>query len=170
MQLELTTLTRALRVLPRIDPGVYLAVNCSHRAAVSAELAALVEPVADRLVLEITEHEAVEDYDDLVDALAPLRARGARVAIDDAGAGFASLRHTVRIAPDIVKLDLSLTRDIDSDRAKRALATAFVSFAHEMGFSLVAEGIETAKELATLRELGVGYGQGFHLAEPGPLP
>ena len=69
-----------------------------------------------------------------------------------------------------MKLDLSLTRNIDSDRAKRALATALVSFAHEMRFSLVAEGIETAKELATLRELGVGYGQGYFLAEPGPLP
>ena len=118
-------------------------------------------------MLEITEHEAVEDYDDLVDALAPLRRLGARVAIDDAGAGFASLRHTLRIAPDIVKLDMSLTRDIDGDRAKRALAAALVSFASEMGFALVAEGIETAAELATVRELGVGYGQGFFLAEPG---
>ena len=170
VQLELTTLRHALRAVPKMDPGLYLAVNCSHRAAVSIELASLIEPLADRLVLEITEHEAVEDYDDLVDALAPLRARGARVAIDDAGAGFASLRHTVRIAPDIVKLDMSLTRDIDTDRAKRALATALVSFAVEMGFSLVAEGIETAGELATLRELGVGYGQGFFLGEPGPLP
>ena len=115
-------MTHALRAVPKMDPGVYLAVNCSHRAAVSTDLATLIEPLADRLVLEITEHEAVEDYDDLVDALAPLRARGARVAIDDAGAGFASLRHTVRIAPDIVKLDMSLTRDIDTDRAKRALA------------------------------------------------
>jgi EAL domain-containing protein (putative c-di-GMP-specific phosphodiesterase class I) len=120
-------------------------------------------------VLEITEHEAVEDYDDLVDALAPLRSLGAKVAIDDAGAGFASLRHTLRIAPDIVKLDMSLTRDIDGDRAKRALAAALVSFASEMGFALVAEGIETAAELTTVRELGVGYGQGFFLAEPGPL-
>jgi len=169
VQLELTTTRRALRALPRIDPIVYLAVNCSYRAAVSAELAALLEPYADRLVLEITEHEAVEDYDHLVDALAPLRARGARVAIDDAGAGFASLRHTLRIAPDIVKLDLSLTRDIDTDRAKRALAAALVSFAQEMGFALVAEGIETAQELKTLRDLGVGYGQGFFLAAPGEL-
>jgi EAL domain-containing protein (putative c-di-GMP-specific phosphodiesterase class I) len=79
------------------------------------------------------------------------------------------LRHTLRIAPDIVKLDMSLTRDIDGDRAKRALAAALVSFASEMGFALVAEGIETAAELATVRELGVGYGQGFFLAEPGPL-
>ena len=80
-------MTHALRAVPKMDPGVYLAVNCSHRAAVSTDLATLIEPLADRLVLEITEHEAVEDYDDLVDALAPLRARGARVAIDDAGAG-----------------------------------------------------------------------------------
>ncbi len=170
VQLELTTVTQALRALPRIDPGAYLAVNCSHRAAISAELAALVEPHASRLVLEITEHDAVEDYETLVDSLAPLRALGAKVAIDDAGAGFASLRHTLRIAPDIVKLDMSLTRDIDSDRARRALAAAMVSFAREMDFSLVAEGIETAEELATLRELGIGFGQGFFLAEPSPLP
>ena len=169
VQLELTTITQALRALPRIAPDRYLAVNCSHRAAVSPELATLLEPHAARIVLEITEHEAVEDYEHLVDALAPLRARGARVAIDDAGAGFASMRHTVRIAPDIVKLDLSLTRDIDTDRARRALATAMVSFAREMGCALVAEGIETAGELATLRDLGVGFGQGFFLAEPGPL-
>ena len=169
VQLELTTIAQALRALPRIDPGLYLAVNCSHRAAVSAELAALLEPHAGRLVLEITEHEAVEDYDaPRRGARAAARPRHA-VAIDDAGAGFASLRHTLRIAPDIVKLDLSLTRDIDSDRAKRALAAALVSFAREMGFALVAEGIETAEELATLAELGVGFGQGFFLAEPGPL-
>ena len=130
----------------------------------------MLEPHAERVVVEITEHEAVEDYDHLVDGLAPLRARGARVAIDDAGAGFASLRHTLRIAPDIVKLDLSLTRAIDTDRAKRALATALTSFATEMRFDLVAEGVETAGELATLRELGVRFGQGFYLAEPGPLP
>ncbi|MEX1262639.1 MAG: EAL domain-containing protein [Actinomycetota bacterium] len=169
VQLELVTLKQALHALPKIPPHVYLAVNCSHRAALSTELAALLEPHADRLVVEITEHEAVEDYATLVDSLAPLRARGARVAIDDAGAGFASLRHTLRIAPDIVKLDMSLTRGIDSDRAKRALAAAMVSFAAEMDFSLVAEGIETAEELKTLRELRVGFGQGFFLGEPGPL-
>ncbi|HEX7247018.1 MAG TPA: EAL domain-containing protein, partial [Actinomycetota bacterium] len=109
VQLELTTLRQALRALPRLGPDIYMAVNCSHRAAISTELAELLQPHAGRLVLEITEHEAVEDYPSLVDALAPLRASGARVAIDDAGAGFASLRHTLRIAPDIVKLDMSLT-------------------------------------------------------------
>jgi EAL domain-containing protein (putative c-di-GMP-specific phosphodiesterase class I) len=104
-----------------------------------------------------------------VGALAPLRARGTRIAIDDAGAGFASLRHTLHIAPDIVKLDMSLTRGIDADRTKRALAAAMVSFAEEVGFALVAEGIETREELEALRELGVAFGQGFFMAEPGPL-
>jgi EAL domain-containing protein (putative c-di-GMP-specific phosphodiesterase class I)/CheY-like chemotaxis protein len=169
VQLELTAVAQALRTLPRVPEGVYLALNCSHRAAVSEELAALLEPNADRLVLEITEHEAIEDYDAFVDALAPLRARGTRIAIDDAGAGFASLRHTLLIAPDIVKLDMSLTRGIDGDRTKRALAAAMVAFAEEVGFALVAEGIETADELEALRALGVGFGQGFFLAEPAPL-
>ena len=169
VQLELTTVGQALRALPKVPERAYLALNCSHRAAVSDELAALLEPHADRLVLEITEHEAIEDYDALVGALAPLRARGTRIAIDDAGAGFASLRHTLHIAPDIVKLDMSLTRGIDGDRTKRALAAALVSFAEEVGFALVAEGIETREELDALRELGVAAGQGFFLAEPGPL-
>jgi EAL domain-containing protein (putative c-di-GMP-specific phosphodiesterase class I)/CheY-like chemotaxis protein len=169
VQLELTTVAQALRGLSRVPEGVYLALNCSHRAAVSEELAALLAPHAERLVLEITEHEAIEDYDDLVGALAPLRARGTRIAIDDAGAGFASLRHTLHIAPDIVKLDMSLTRGIDADRTKRALAAAMVSFAEEVGFALVAEGIETREELESLRELGVAFGQGFFMAEPGPL-
>lgn len=145
-------------------------MNCSHRAAVSSELASLVGPHADRVVLEITEHDAVEDYEGLVGALTPLRARGTRVAIDDAGAGFASLRHTLQLAPDIVKVDISLTRDIDTDRGRRALAKALISFADEMGMTIVAEGIESEAELKTLRDLGVKYGQGFYLAEPAPLP
>ena len=91
------------------------------------------------------------------------------MAIDDAGAGFASLRHTVRIAPDIVKLDLSLTRDIDSTarsaRSRRRSSRSRTRWASPRG-----RGHRDGEELATLRELGVGYGQGFHLAEPGPLP
>jgi EAL domain-containing protein (putative c-di-GMP-specific phosphodiesterase class I) len=102
-------------------------------------------------------------------ALAGLRAMGVRVAIDDAGAGFASLRHTLLLSPDIVKVDISLTRDIDADRGRRALASALISFAEEMGMTIVAEGIETEAELKALRELGVRYGQGYYLAEPGPL-
>jgi EAL domain-containing protein (putative c-di-GMP-specific phosphodiesterase class I)/CheY-like chemotaxis protein len=168
-RLELAAISEALRSIPQLPDGVYLGVNCSHRVALSQELSDIVAEHADRIVIEITEHEAVDDYDELEAALAELRAAGVRVAIDDAGAGFASLRHALRIAPDIVKLDVSLVRGIDEDRAKRALATAIISFAAEMGMSLVAEGIETEQELETLRSLGVQLGQGFYLARPGPL-
>jgi EAL domain-containing protein (putative c-di-GMP-specific phosphodiesterase class I)/CheY-like chemotaxis protein len=167
--LELTAVRQALRSLPLIPPDSYLSINCSHRAAVSPELGALLELDASRIVIEITEHEAVEDYDALIRALEGLRSSGVRVAIDDAGSGFASLRHTLRIAPDIVKLDISLTRDIDADRGRAALAAALVSFADEMGIAMVAEGIETAGELDTLLGLGVQFGQGFHIAAPGSL-
>ena len=169
VQLELTTIAQALREMDRVPEGAYLAVNCSHHAATSSQLARLLGSDAGRIVLEITEHEAVEDYVALVTALAPLREMGARIAIDDAGAGFASMRHTLQITPDIVKMDMSLTRGIDADRAKRALAAALISFTEEMDIAMVAEGIQTAEELETLASLGVRFGQGFYLAEPAPL-
>ncbi|MBI3648990.1 MAG: EAL domain-containing protein [Actinobacteria bacterium] len=170
--LELAALRLAIEALPRLPElldGPYLSINCSHRVAMSAELAELLSPHGPRIVVEITEHERVEDYALLSAALDRLRATGVRIAIDDAGAGFASLRHTLQIAPDIVKVDISLTRDIDKDRAKRALTSALISFADELDMSIVAEGIETREELATLLELGVPFGQGFYLAKPEPL-
>jgi EAL domain-containing protein (putative c-di-GMP-specific phosphodiesterase class I) len=170
VQLELATIRHAISLLAQLPPRAYLSVNCSHRAARAEELLPVLEPVASRMVVEITEHEAVDDYDELARALAPLRELGVRIAIDDAGAGYASLRHTLQIAPDIVKVDISLTRSIDSDRGRRALASALISFAEEMGMTIVAEGIETAAELQTLQELGVHYGQGYFLAHPGALP
>lgn len=169
VQLELTTVRRAMEALPSIPSPAYLSVNCSHRAAMSPELLSLIGPNASRMVFEITEHEPVADYPALAVAVAELRELGARLAIDDAGAGFASLRHTLMLHPDIVKVDISLTRDIDTDRAKRALAAALISFGEEMGISIVAEGIETAAELETLVALGVPFGQGFFLARPAPI-
>ncbi len=169
LQLELATIRQALEQLPNVPPGAYLSVNCSHRSAASHELAELLAPHAERTVVEITEHEPVDDYDTLAGALDRLRTLGVRIAIDDAGAGYASLRHALQLEPDIIKVDISLTRDIDSDRGRRALASALIRFADEMAMTIVAEGIETDAELATLRNLGVRYGQGFYLAEPGPL-
>lgn len=170
IQLELTTIREALSALPKLPPGAYLSVNASHHAAMSPDLPAILEAMGPRIVVEITEHEAVGDYAALLRSLDTLRGSGCRVAIDDAGAGFASLRHTLQLAPDIVKVDISLTRDIDSDRGRRALASALISFADEMGMTIVAEGIESKAELDTLLELGVVYGQGYFLAEPAPLP
>lgn len=169
VQLELTAIQQALQGLDRIPAHAYLSVNASHRAAMTPRLLETLGPRAHRVMVEITEHEPISDYPRLGAALAALRARGTRVAIDDAGAGFASLRHTLQLAPDHVKLDISLTRSIDTDRARRAMASALISFADEMDMTIVAEGIETQRELDTLLELGVRYGQGFFLAEPGPL-
>ena len=97
-----------------------------------------------------------------------LRAAGVRVAIDDAGAGFASLRHILKLRPDLIKLDMSLIRDINLDPFKQALATSLISFAEKSNAMIVAEGIESEAELSMLVELGVGYGQGFFLGEPVP--
>jgi EAL domain-containing protein (putative c-di-GMP-specific phosphodiesterase class I) len=169
VQLELAAIRRALTLLPALPAPAYLSVNCSQRAARGLELRALLAPHATRIVVEITEHEPVDDYEELAHALRPLRDLGVRIAIDDAGAGYASLRHTLALDPDIVKADITLTRDIDTDRAKRALASALISFADEMSMTMVAEGIETEAELKTLRSLGVRFGQGYFLAEPGPL-
>ena len=123
-----------------------------------------------RLVLEITEHARVDDYGQLLDRLGRLRRAGIRLAVDDAGAGFASLHHILKLCPDIIKLDIALTRDIDRDPIKRALASSLVSFSRDVGGTLIAEGIETAAELQTLIELGVPWGQGYHLGYPSPLP
>jgi EAL domain-containing protein (putative c-di-GMP-specific phosphodiesterase class I) len=169
VQLELMAIRSAMRSLPDMPAGAYLSVNCSPRAAMSPELGKTLGDHAPRMVVEITEHEAIEDYVSLATALDELRTLGVRIAIDDAGAGFASLRHTLLLRPDIVKVDISLTRDIDIDRAKRALTSALISFADEMGMAIIAEGIETQAELDTLVSLGVPFGQGFFLARPAPL-
>jgi len=168
--LEVRAIQEALRAVEGLSPNVYLSVNASPAAAASRDLAKLLStsPV-ERLVLEITEHAVIADYAELNQRLRPLRDRGLRVAVDDAGSGFASWRHVLKLAPDIIKLDASLTHDIDDDAHQRALSYSLSSFAQAVGASVVAEGIETPGELAALRFLGVPYGQGRYLAAPGLL-
>lgn len=97
------------------------------------------------------------------------RRSGVRIAVDDAGAGFASLRHILELAPDIIKLDISIVRNIDTESSQRALASALVAFAREIGTELVAEGVETAGEAVALDLLGVRLIQGYYVARPTPL-
>src|SRR5262249_15808220 len=125
---------------------------------------------ASRIVVEVTEHMPVEDYNALNRALERVRALGVRLAIDDAGAGFASLRHILQLAPDFVKLDRTLIDDIERDRSHQALAAGLISFAKKIEATIVAEGIERKAQLRALRDLGVSCGQGFLLARPAPLP
>jgi EAL domain-containing protein (putative c-di-GMP-specific phosphodiesterase class I) len=170
-ELELAAIHAALSQLHRFPRDTFMSVNASPATAAAPGLARLLERFpAHRVVLELTEHSRVDDYEPLVAALQALRKRGARLAVDDAGAGYSSLRHILRLRPDILKLDTALTRGIDADPTRRALGTALVTFAGEIGAVLIAEGIETSTELLALRDLGVAWGQGYHLAHPASDP
>jgi EAL domain-containing protein (putative c-di-GMP-specific phosphodiesterase class I) len=166
-ELERLTLGAALALLPGLPAEQFLAVNISPAALADAEVLALLH-AADlhRVVVEITEHEAVADYALVRRLLGELRAAGARIAVDDTGAGFASLRHVLMLQPDIIKLDLSLTRDVDVDRRQQALVRAVTAFAAQVGTVVLAEGVETQEQLDTLRDIGVRLGQGWHLGVP----
>jgi len=168
IELELAAIRLALSAFSSNLPAdAYLAVNASPATILSRELHDAMQAMpANRIVLEITEHAHVEDYDLLLAALRPLRERGVRVAVDDAGAGYSSLQHILHLRPDIIKLDMGLTRHIDLDPARRALASALIQFAHATGCRIIAEGVETASELKTLKELGAEKAQGYYLAKP----
>ena len=166
-EFELVLLTLALEELPSLPASVYLSVNVSPHTVMSPHLPGLLKDVdAARLVLELTEHMPVEDYVALNVALKGLRRRGIRIAVDDAGAGFSSLNHILLVRPEIVKLDVSLIRDVDTDVARRSLVSGLCHFTAEIGADCVAEGVETDAQARTLRELGVTYGQGWHLGPP----
>jgi EAL domain-containing protein (putative c-di-GMP-specific phosphodiesterase class I) len=171
-ELDLAIITTALADLPLLPSG-YLSLNVSPSTLVDPRLIDLVcapGVPTERLVLEITEHAPVTNYGLTRQALDRLRATGVRLAVDDAGAGYATFRHVLRLHPDIIKMDMSITQHINEDPARLALATALVIFAGEIGAVVIAEGAETVTELAALQAAGVSRAQGFALARPQSLP
>ena len=169
-ELELTAAERALTALPTLPYDSWLSINVSPEVAATEEFCSLIsDDDAPRVVVEMTEHAPVHDYDGLSEALGPLRERGVRVAVDDAGAGFASLRHILLLRPDFIKLDISLSRGVGEDDARRAMARALVGFASETGATVIAEGLESPADVAALRLLDVPLGQGYELGRPAPL-
>lgn len=167
VELEIAAIERALAAATPLTGNAFVSINMSPMTLADERLVvALAGRDLAGVIFEITEHVVVEDYAALRAAVETWRLRGVRLAIDDAGAGYASLRHVVSLAPDFVKLDLSLVRDIDTDVVRQAMATALVAFAAKSGITVVAEGIETQGELATLISLGVTTGQGYFMGRP----
>lgn len=168
--LELKAVRTAVEVLPRLPQRVWMSVNVAPRTILSSRFWDTLEGTApDRLVVEVTEHDTVSSYEEITRALESVLDRGVRLAIDDVGSGYSSLAHIVELSPDILKLDAVITRGVESELARRAMTNAFLWFARDIDAMLVVEGIETPQELRALRELGVAYGQGFHLGLPSPI-
>ncbi len=168
-ELEMTAVRCALETVGQVPEGIYAAINASPETIMSGTLRQVLERSdATNLVIEVTEHQLVDDYAALareIEALKPF----AKIAIDDVGTGYAGLRHLIELGPDILKMDMVLTRDCDNDPARRAIAAAMVQFSRDIGAKLVAEGIETEAERAVMQDLGVDYGQGYLFARPLPV-
>lgn len=171
-RLETAAVQAALRLVPALPEGRTLAVNVSATALVDgSDIAELFcGRHAHRLVLELTEHQAVEDPDALTERLSELRAAGVRIAVDDAGAGYAGLEWILRLRPEVLKLDRALVDGVSEHAGRQALCEAMVRFTDRTAARLVAEGVETTADRRALCGLGVSHAQGFLLGRPAPWP
>jgi EAL domain-containing protein (putative c-di-GMP-specific phosphodiesterase class I)/DNA-binding response OmpR family regulator len=166
LDFETATMEAALRESEHLPDGTLLSVNASPALVLEPERLARVLATTDRpVVLELTEHAPIDDYNALRDAFRALGPR-VRVAVDDAGAGYASLRHILELRPSFVKLDVSIVRGIETDPLRQGLVTGLVYFAARTGCELIAEGIESEAEASALRDLNIRYGQGNVLGRP----
>lgn len=171
VELEVLAIEAALDAVGDLPHDVQISVNASPRCLEDHRmLDVLAAHRHRRLVVEITEHDVVEDYQRLLSSVDAVRGLGVTIAVDDAGSGFASLRHVVQLAPETIKLDLSLTQDLASSPLRRALAGALVEFARATGAQLVVEGIEELADLRSWTGLGAQAAQGYLLGRPGDLP
>jgi EAL domain-containing protein (putative c-di-GMP-specific phosphodiesterase class I) len=165
--LEILAVASALAQLDRLPEGVFVSLNVSPTTAASEEMRKLLEGVdAERIILEVKENATMDDYQRFVGAIDKLRSTGVRVAVDDAGAGDVSVRQMLDVRPDIIKIDVDVTRGIEHDPVKQAIANAFRSLAAGSGAMSLAEGIETDDELEMLKSLNIGAGQGYLLGRP----
>lgn len=155
------------------DPTIALFLNLHPRELLDAALydanGPLI-PIADRVALEVTERSALGGLHDVKARTSVLRFHGFRLVVDDLGAGYAGLTSFVTLEPEIVKLDMSLIRDIDQSVAKQRIVGSVAALARDMGMKVVAEGIETKQELDVVKKLACHFGQGYFLGKPARLP
>jgi len=170
LDLELATVGAAVQAAASLPSGAFLALNVSPSLVLAAmRLGPALAGRRRHLVLELTEHAPVDDYEALRAAIERIDPP-VQVAVDDAGSGYASLRHILALRPAYVKLDMSWVRGIEADPARQALVAGLMHFAAEVGCQLIGEGIETEAERRTLGRLGVPLGQGYLLGRPLPAP
>ena len=165
-ELEARALDAALST-PGRPEGTYLTVNLSPSALTSAPVQAVLPESLEGIVVELTENELLSEAPGFDAALADVRERGGRIAIDDAGAGYAGLKHVMRLGPDLIKLDRSLVAGVEDDVSRAALIASFVGYGRDSGAAVCAEGIETVGDLVRLADLDVAFGQGYVIARPG---
>ncbi|TFH75244.1 EAL domain-containing protein [Gammaproteobacteria bacterium LSUCC0112] len=167
IDLEIACINSAVQFIPFLGEDCYLSINASPEVLVTQEFHKIIALVQkDKLVIEITEHAIIDSYEHLTEVINILREQGIRIAVDDAGAGYASFKHILALKPDIIKLDMSLVRNIDTDFHKNALARGLMSFATAIGCRVIAEGVETEEELVALKNIGVNKAQGYLLGSP----
>lgn len=168
VDLEASAVESALAVLPRLPAGAHLSVNVSVPALLSGPRIShlLARTDASRIILELTEHHEVASTALLADALSPLRDRGVRIAVDDAGSGYAGLERILALSPEVLKLDRSLIEGLAEHPGREAMCEAMVGFTRRTGALLVAEGVEERTDLDRLRALGVTHAQGYLLGAP----
>ncbi|UQX90246.1 EAL domain-containing protein [Jatrophihabitans telluris] len=168
-ELEQLAIDRAISDCHDLPEDSRLTVNVSAEALVQPRVQeAVLGRLSCGLTVELTEHTEIHDYDRVRDAIGRLRGAGVALAVDDAGAGFASLRHILQLRPDVIKLDIDITRDVDTDPYRHSLTRSLAGFARDIGAMLVAEGVQTPAEHRCLIELEVEYAQGFYYGRPEP--
>ncbi|MDK8463040.1 EAL domain-containing protein [Marinobacter sp. SS13-12] len=169
-ELEKNAFAKGFAIREYLPKDVYVSCNLSGATFLEPEFQEfLKQQELDQIVLEITEHDAIADYKELVSSLSEFRNQGMKLAIDDFGAGYAGFRHILELNPDIIKLDMSLIRNIDRNPMMQSVVKALVAFAGDHDLTLLAEGIENREELSALQSLGVSRAQGYFFHKPMPM-
>ncbi len=169
-ELEIMAIQNTIAGIGEFEKEIYISINTSPNHVFNGAIANVLDGVyLKRIVLEITEHDPISNYSDFRKALDPLRKQGLQLAIDDAGSGYSSFKHILELEADIIKLDITLTQNINSSHRKYLLATALCAFSKAINCIIVAEGVETVEELNSLKGLGVDRVQGYLLGRPMPI-
>lgn len=171
--LEFAALESGLEAALKLPPHLFVALKLSDEVCLDPRLPGLFEqtPLAPtRVILEVSGKFPQEQAASLDAAVAPLRSVGVRLSIENTGSFFAGASHILRLKPEMIKLERNLTAGLNQDSLRQELVEAEVAFAREIGAALIAQRIETKDELATLADLGVTLGEGYHLGRPSVQP